>query len=270
MRTILLFCILLVAPSLLASQHPARRILFVGDSITDGGWGRSGGSMQPAEERNQKDQNHLYGHSYIFLVASYLESEFPTYGYSCFNRGISGYTLADLHARWEADIEALAPDMVSILIGINDILKHYDKQDTPFDIAAWESTYRTYLDRTLEAFPQIRVVLCTPFIAPVGRIGQRSNYPLQASSVEEAAEVVRRLAAEYGATLVDFARCFKQLADQYPSVEASHWIWDGIHPTPAGHHQMANCWVKATSIAATSAPERSVASECAINNAKSL
>ncbi len=253
MRTTLLIFILLFVPSLLSSQHPSQRILFVGDSITDGGWGRSGGSMQPAEERNQKDLNHLYGHSYMFLVASYLESENPTHGYCSFNRGISGYTLVDLHARWEADVAALAPDVLSILIGINDILKHYDKQDTAFDMTAWETSYRSYLDRSLEAFPHLNVVLCTPFIAPIGRIGKRSNYAQQASSVKEAAEVVRRLAADYGATLVDFADCFDRLQEQYHTLPAAHWIWDGIHPTPAGHHQMAKCWIESTGIAATTA-----------------
>ncbi|MBR7170016.1 MAG: lipase, partial [Alistipes sp.] len=60
MRRILLLLALLL-PGMLWSDQPSVRILFVGDSITDGGWGRSGGSMQPAEERNLKDQNHLYG-----------------------------------------------------------------------------------------------------------------------------------------------------------------------------------------------------------------
>ena len=48
------------------------RFLFIGDSITDGGWGRSGGSMMPTEQRNQKDLNHIYGHSYMMLCVCYI------------------------------------------------------------------------------------------------------------------------------------------------------------------------------------------------------
>ena len=52
------------------------RFLFIGDSITDGGWGRSGGKMVPTEERNLKDLNHIYGHSYMMLCAARIQSDY--------------------------------------------------------------------------------------------------------------------------------------------------------------------------------------------------
>ena len=67
----------------------AQRVLYIGDSVTDGGWGRSGGSMAPSHERNQKDLNHIYGHSYMLFCAAHYESTQPYAGLQFFNRGIS-------------------------------------------------------------------------------------------------------------------------------------------------------------------------------------
>ena len=69
------------------------RYLFIGDSITDGGWGRSGGNMMPTEQRNKKDLNHIYGHSYMMLCAARIQSDYPELETQFFNRGISGNTL---------------------------------------------------------------------------------------------------------------------------------------------------------------------------------
>lgn len=77
----------------LRTLMPRRRVLYIGDSITDGGWGRSGGDMRPASERQEWDKNHVYGHGYVEQCASYLESEFPEEEIRCWNRGISGNTL---------------------------------------------------------------------------------------------------------------------------------------------------------------------------------
>lgn len=242
-RTILL--ILLLFPMLGLCQ--SIRIVWIGDSITDGGWGRSGGSMAPAEERNDRDQNHCYGHSYMFLCASALQSDHPERGYSCFNRGISGYTLQELHTRWKQDIEALQPDVISILIGTNDVhrfLRHADAGST-FDLIAWEQSYREYLRRTREALPEVHLILCTPFVMQAGRLAATPDYPQRAATIAACAECIRHLADEFQAELVDFHALFSQL-EQQQAVPAEYWIWDGIHPTPAAHHRMARMWLHQT------------------------
>ena len=221
------------------------RLMWVGDSITDGGWGRSGGSMASAEERNQRDQNHLYGHSYMFFCAAELESRHPQRIDACFNRGISGYTLADLEARWEQDVEALQPDLLSVLIGTNDVNRHFKnrKGEVPFDLVGWEHAYRAYLMRTRASFPQLKLVLCTPFVMRSGRLAEAPHFDEQAETIARCADVVRRLAREFDATLVDFQRLFARL-EARTACSAEHWIWDGIHPTPAGHYKMARLWLK--------------------------
>lgn len=236
-RLILLLCLLFP----LAVTAQGAHWVWIGDSITDGGWGRSGGSMAPSEERNLKDQNHLYGHSYMFLVAAELQSRYPEQGYRCSNRGISGYTLTELEERWERDVEALQPDLLSILVGTNDVDRAL--RSGGFDLESWEQRYRNYLTRTREAFPEVRLVLCTPFVMRAGRLARTENYAERAAHIAACAEAVRRLAKEFRAELVDFHALFARLEGQ-KHVAPEYWVWDGIHPTPAGHHRMARLWLK--------------------------
>lgn len=241
MRRLLLILLLLLPCCLTAGGW---RILFIGDSITDGGWGRSGGSMAAAEERNQRDLNHLYGHSFMLFAAAHLESRYPERGDQFFNRGISGYTLRDLNDRWEHDVAAIQPDLLSILIGTNDVAKALERPDQPFDIAAWEAMYRALLDRTRTLLPRVELVLCTPFAAETGRLRKASDNARREADLAACCEVVRRLATDYNARLVEFDTLFEELQEQHPNVAGEHWIWDGIHPTAAGHRLMADRWIE--------------------------
>ena len=242
-RMILLFVVVL--PVVLHAE--GLRILFMGDSITDGGWGRSGGSMASAEERNQKDLNHLYGHSFMLFCAAHFESRYPEREYQFFNRGISGYTLCDLHERWERDIATLQPDVLTILIGTNDVGKvvgSKEEQGRAFDPEAWEQSYRALLTKTRKAFPSIRLILCTPFVAPTGRMATRAYYPQYEAGVQACAEAVHRLAVEFQASVVDFHALMAELHAQQDVGNKGYWIWDGIHPTAAGHRRMADHWIE--------------------------
>ena len=215
------------------------RIVFIGDSVTDGAWGRSGGDAVPSSKRNQTDLNHIYGHSYMMLCAAHLQSQYPNDGIECFNRGISGDGLEHLEARWDEDVIDLHPDVLSILIGTNDVHRYLEgNQAEPFDLPGWERRYRALLDRALEANPQTDLMLGTPFVAKVGRVGNSADFPVRDSLVSLLSEAVCRIADDYGATLLRYDQLFAGLEGQ-----TSHWIWDGIHPTPAGHKRMADLWI---------------------------
>ena len=243
-RTLFIILSLLCSLSL-TIKGEGLRVLFIGDSITDGGWGNSGGSAKPSDKRNHWDLNHIYGHSYMMLCASHFESLYPEQEYKFFNRGISGDTLRGLVIRCEKDIIALRPDVLSILIGTNDV-NEYLRQGAigTFDLKAWESTYRALLDTVRKANPDVKLVLCTPFVARTGKIGQSSDFSLRDSLVAECAGIVRQIATDYRATLVPFDTLFEQLLREHPVNKGRHWIWDGIHPTPAGHRRMADLWIE--------------------------
>ena len=226
-------------------KQSGRRVLFIGDSVTDGGWGRSGGMMTPSEKRNQHDKNHLFGHGYMEMCAAHFMSIYPERDYVFMNRGISGNTLYDMQRRWQQDALNLQPDIVSILVGINDADRFVrDTTQSAPNYIQWEQTYRQLIAQLRAVNPQVEIVLGTPFVAKVGRVGNNANYPQLASIVERLAEIVRRIAADEHAILIEYDKLFTQLQGIAP--RADYWIWDGIHPTTAGHRRMADLWIKQT------------------------
>src|SRR5579864_8373098 len=86
-------------------------ILFQGDSITDAG-----------RDRNQSAPNATgaLGNGYPMLLAAMLLKQWPDLELRIFNRGISGNKVPDLQARWDSDTLSLKPDVLSILVGVND------------------------------------------------------------------------------------------------------------------------------------------------------
>ena len=224
------------------TEEPALRIVFMGDSITDGGWGNSGGSAMPSAERNQTDINHIYGHSFMFLCASQLESDYPQLDYHMWNRGISGDDISRIASRWQEDVMELKPELLSFLEGANDVHYFLERDDSSgFDFERWEKAYRDLVEQTLSDNPSIVIFLCTPFTAPSGWVGRSRNYPQREETIDEMAGRIRQMAVDYKATLVDFNSLFKELCSQPEG--PSHWSWDGIHPTPAGHRRMADLWL---------------------------
>lgn len=223
-----------------------RRVLYIGDSITDGGWGNSGGDMRPSSERSEWDKNHVYGHGYMEQCASYYQATYPDEEMTFWNRGISGNTLSQMASRWQEDALALKPNVISILIGTNDIHNYLEQKQKDgslnFDYRQWEQSYRQLLDVTLDSLTDVKLVLCTPFVAKAGWVGDAENYDEREKGVARLAEIVRQIANDYQAILVPFDLLFTQLRSEHPTSNNSYWIWDGIHPTPAGHYKMAELW----------------------------
>jgi len=224
-----------------------RRVLFIGDSITDGGWGRSGGSMAPSDKRNQKDPNHLYGHGYMEMCAAHFQSNFPEQDYVFFNRGISGNTLLDMQNRWQQDALSLKPDVVSILIGTNDVDAFLrDTTTSIFDYQQWEQRYRQLISALRIQNPNVKIVLGAPFVAKVGRIGKADNYTLRKSIINRLASIVKLIAQKENAIYIPYNEMFEKLYNG--EVRSDYWIWDGIHPTTAGHRRMADLWIESVSV----------------------
>ncbi|MEM9351871.1 MAG: SGNH/GDSL hydrolase family protein, partial [Planctomycetota bacterium] len=219
---------------------PGATVLFQGDSITDAR--RQRGSAVP------NDKSAL-GKGYAFLATAELLIAYPDYGLQVYNRGISGNKVPDLAARWQADCLDLMPDVVSILIGVNDLWHRFTKgyQGTP---ESYLSGYRALIERTKASLPAAKLVLCEPFIFKVGKVDDKF-FPAY-DAYREAAE---SLAAEYADAWVPFMSMF-QAATEIAPPEA--WVPDGVHPSPAGSALMASTWVRsveAAGLASTPAAE---------------
>lgn len=203
--------------------------LFQGDSITDGNRTRN------------NDWNHVMGHGYQYIIASKLWYDFPKKAFRFFNRGISGNKVTDLAARWQKDTLELKPDVLSILIGINDT-SAFVSGNKNFTSEQYETGYRTLLDEAKQQLPDIQFVLCEPFILPVGKV--KEKWEEYSTEVGKRRNIVKRLGEDYKAVFVEFQTAFNKALSKAP---AEYWIWDGIHPMPAGHELMAVEWMRQVS-----------------------
>lgn len=223
------------------SDRPGMKVVFLGDSITDGNWG--GGGARPAAQRSNYDMNHIYGHGFQAECMACYMAKYPKKHLRFYNRGISGDTVYGISKRLEDEVLSLRPDAVSILIGVNDT--HRGPYDN-FDYSSWEAEYRSVLDRILASNPECRIVLCTPFVEKRGATGRRNDYEGRRAAVDSLAAIVRRLASEYGLTCVDFAELMDGMLATDKSGDRNYWTWDGIHPTPQAHLRMARLWIRKT------------------------
>lgn len=203
--------------------------LFQGDSITD------------ANRDRGMNQQHFIGQSYVYLISSKLSNEQAEKQPTFINRGISGNRVSDLYARWNEDAFSLKPDVLSILIGVNDAWRTVSGE--PSGVTdRFEKAYRHLLEETREVMPDTRLILCEPFI-------------LKASATEEKWDewqvlvgryqnIVRRLAEEFHTVFVPLQDAFDEAAKR---AEPSYWLHDGVHPTGAGHDVIARRWLEAVS-----------------------
>ena len=215
------------------SFKPGSRLLFQGDSITDMKWGR-----------NEKDRNHYLGHSYVFMLAGQLGVDLPHAKLDFYNRGMSGHKVSDLRKRWQKDAVNMKPDVLTILIGTNDVgmgIRHPDRAVTP---AAFEADYRAILNASRQANPALRLVLMDPFVLPTGPLKHPSAYKPRREATDALRLVVAKLAKEYNAVHIPLQDIFDGAAQ---GTTPEHWMWDGIHPLPQGHALIAREWLKAVS-----------------------
>ncbi|MCH5319337.1 MAG: lipase [Paramuribaculum sp.] len=248
MKKIWVFLTLAVCLTLSGFKTPDKQTVtvFAGDSITDGAWGGSNGTKIPASKRNLNDLNHIYGHSYMMLCASQLQADYPTQGLVFHNRGISGNTLADLEQRWQDDILALHPDVISILIGTNDVHIYLaGERDEEFDYDGWEKRFRNLLDKAREQNPDVKFMIGTPFTAKSGETGKRDDFEERREMIGKLDMILNKTTMDYDAQVIRYDTVFEETMAKYPDVPVEYWIWDGIHPTPAGHRLMADTWIDA-------------------------
>jgi lysophospholipase L1-like esterase len=205
---------------------PQSTVLFQGDSITDSG--------------RREDPDGGLGDGYARLAAELIRAAHPWAAPAFLNRGISGNRMADLRARWDEDAMGLAPDLVSVLIGVNDTWRRYDAgEETP--VAAYEADYRHVLTRVRDELGA-RLILVEPFLVPV-----TPEQWAWREDLDPRIQAVRRLAEEFDAALLAADGLMNQAAREAgPAGLVTH---DGIHPTSLGHRVLAQAWVDLVTIA---------------------
>jgi len=215
-----------------ALRAPARAenpvLLFQGDSITDAGRSR---------EDAGPNRPQALGSGYAALAAAELTGTRPDGNWTCYNRGVSGDRVGDLAARWDEDTLALDPDVLSILVGVNDFWHTLSgtHDGTP---ERYEKKYRALLDRTREALPNTTLLLGEPFALQGGSAVDEQWQP----DFRRYREAARRVADDYETAWIPYTSVFDAALQTAP---APYWSADGVHPTPAGHYLMAQAWLEA-------------------------
>jgi lysophospholipase L1-like esterase len=203
-------------------------ILFQGDSITDAGWNRA--------EADQANKQSALGSGYAWLTAAALLVDQPGDGLRIYNRGISGNKVFQLADRWQQDCLDLKPNVLSILIGVNDFWHTLGGGYTG-TVEVYEHDYRALIERTRQAFAGIRLVLCEPFVLRCGAVNEKW-FP----AFDAYRGAARRVAESCNAVFVPFQAAFDRAIRFAPP---EHWAGDGVHPSAAGAALMAHEWLKA-------------------------
>lgn len=194
-------------------------ILFIGDSITDAS--RVQTIFLPNIELG-------LGNGYVKHITQSLLSDKILRNISIYNRGVSGSDVSGVLSRWPSDGMKIQPDIVTIMIGVNDLRRGR----TP------ESFYKIYkqlIETIIKDLPEIGIMVCELFVMP-----NIENYESIKHNFHEYRIVIRKLVEEYHLTLVPSYEVF---VNEAKSSSISKLTLDGFHPTEFGHYILSKTWL---------------------------
>jgi len=203
-------------------------ILFQGDSITDAG-------------RNKEESNYnvarALGTGYAMLASAQLLEKNPGMDLKIYNRGISGNKVPQLADRWDKDCLGLKPDILSIMIGVNDYW-HRLNNNYAGNVKSYKDEFTALLERTKKELPDARLIIGEPYAVTGIKAVDDKWFPEFNGYQKAALEV----ADAFGAIFVPFQRVFDEAQKRAPGV---YWTYDGVHPSVAGAQLLARAWLAA-------------------------
>lgn len=202
-------------------------ILFQGDSITDAG--------RDKENKKPNDPWAL-GQGYAFLATAQLRHTLAAKDLECYNRGISGNKVFQLADRWEEDCLQLQPDVLSILIGVNDFW-HTLSHNYDGTVEVYEKDLRALLERTQSQLPDVQLIIGEPFAVKEGSAINENWFP-DFTGYQKAA---KQIASDFGAAFIPYQSIFDKASSK---VTPTYWTGDGVHPSLAGSQLMAQAWLE--------------------------
>ena len=201
-------------------------IVFTGDSITD--CNRGNPAYAP------------YGKGYVHFAANWLLARYPELSLNIINTGISGNTVRDLKGRWETDCLTFKPDVLSILIGINDCWR-YSCDPARQDAVSpdeYETIYRHLLGQVRTNF-DCQIVVMEPFL-----LCSDPRNPIL-TELQNYIQIVRKLSAEFNTLLIPLQSLIDTALRQVPP---DKWSPDMVHPVTWAHAWLAQRWLEITRI----------------------
>lgn len=212
-------------------------VLFMGDSITDRG-------RHSDDERPYSGAN--LGVGYVMMASSMIKAYHPEWNIEFINKGTASDSLDNLMARWQQDALDTNPDVLSILIGVNDVYKNvFEYNGAPprglsvDDLAKLvEERYRHILTLSRNKNPNLKIIMMEPFLFPITDSNKKARPYLDAVIL-----VVRKLAKEFGARLVPLDGIM--ISAFAGKKEEDFWVEkDGVHPNWPGNALIAKNWLE--------------------------
>lgn len=202
-------------------------ILFQGDSITD--WGRN-------HAKTVANDTASLGNGYALLTAAQILQHHPDKNLQIFNKGISGNKVFQLLDRWDTDTLALKPSVLSIHIGVNDFW-HTLSSGYTGTIETYIADYHKLIDKTKQALPNVKLIICEPFAVKGVKAVDDKWYP----TFDLFRKAAHDIANEYNAAFVPWQAVTDKALELTP---ANYWSLDGVHPSLAGEALMAHAWME--------------------------
>jgi len=202
-------------------------ILFQGDSITD--WGRNKADTTP-------NSFQMLGNGYTYLASADLLLKNPEKNLKIYNKGISGNKVFQLADRWETDCLAIKPNVLSIMIGVNDFW-HTLTNGYKGTIDTYRTDFKKLLDRTKQALPDVQLIIGEPFAVKGVKAVDDKWYP----AFNDYRAASKQIAADFSAAFIPYQSIFDKAIKSAPG---SYWTTDGVHPSVAGANLMAQAWLK--------------------------
>jgi lysophospholipase L1-like esterase len=204
-------------------------ILFQGDSITDSG----------RVNRNAIVPNNAgaLGNGYALIATGELLFQYPAKDLKCYNKGVSGNKVFQMADRWDADTLAIKPTVLSIHIGVNDFW-HTLTNGYKGTIDTYITDYKKLLDRTKQALPDLKLIICEPYAVLGVKAVDDKWYP----TFDLFRKAAKDIADQYNAPFVPFQAVYDKAIQSAPG---AYWTVDGVHPSVAGAALMAHTWLEA-------------------------
>ena len=185
------------------------KILFQGDSVTDSGRDRS--------------DCHDLGSGYVKFAAAMMADALRDTEMEFMNLGISANRTSHLVERLQSDFVDIDPDLVILLIGVNDVWHHYDAKNVQTTAEQFESNLRTVLEAIRST--GAKLVMLEPYMM------YGSDKDFMYEELDEKIRIERKLAHEYADAYVPLHALFASETVRKPYTAFSP---DGVHPNTDG------------------------------------
>jgi lysophospholipase L1-like esterase len=204
-------------------------ILFQGDSITDSSRGN----------RNALAPNNAgaLGNGYALMATGELLLQHSDKDLKFFNKGVSGNKVYQMADRWDTDTLAIKPNVLSIHIGVNDFW-HTLTNGYTGTIETYIADYKKLLERTKQALPDVKLIICEPYAVKGVKAVDDKWYP----TFDLFRKAAKDMSDQYNAPFVPYQAAYDKAIQLAPP---AYWTVDGVHPSVAGAALMARTWLEA-------------------------